>query len=466
MARPIRFNAFAMNTVGHQSPGLWRHPEDESWRYADLRFWTELALTLEAGCFDALFLADVLGVYDVYQGSADAALRHAVQVPTNDPLLLVPAMAAATTDLGFGVTFSLSYEHPYPFARRMSTLDHLTRGRVGWNIVTGYLDSAARNLGLSQQGAHDARYDYAEEYLEVVYKLWEASWEDGAVRRDRQGRVYTDPSRVHPIAHAGEHFRVPGIHLCEPSPQRTPLLYQAGTSPRGRAFAGKHAEAVFISAPSRAILKKQVDGIRSAAVAAGRRADEIRIYGQALIVTASTEAEAQRKFADYREHVDVEAALALLSGWTGIDFAGYGHGDPIRHIENDAGRTALASFTTDDPSRLWTVGEAARFVGLGGRGPVLVGDPGQVADQLEGWLDETGIDGFNLAFAITPGTFRDVVELVVPELQKRGRYATSYTAGTLRHKLLGQGDHLPPHHPGRQFHAAHPATATPSKEPA
>lgn len=166
MNKPIRFNAFTMNTVGDQSPGLWTHPRDRCGDYRKLDRWTELATLLERGLFDGVFIADVLGIYDVYGASPVAAIRPAVQVPVNDPLLIVPAMAAVTQNLGFGVTFSLTYEHPYPFARRMSTLDHLTGGRVGWNIVTGYLDSAARNLGLPKQIAHDERYDLADEYLD------------------------------------------------------------------------------------------------------------------------------------------------------------------------------------------------------------------------------------------------------------------------------------------------------------
>lgn len=200
--------------------GLWTHARDRSHRYTDPAHWTELARLLEAGLFDAVFLADVLGVYDVYRGSHDAALEHGVQVPLNDPLALVPIMAQATTHLGFGVTCALTYEHPYTFARRMSTLDHLTGGRMGWNIVTGYLDSAARNLGLNHQMGHDERYDLADEYLEVVYKLWEKSWDDDAVVNDKARAIYADPAKVHPINHAGRHYRVPGIHLCEPSPQR------------------------------------------------------------------------------------------------------------------------------------------------------------------------------------------------------------------------------------------------------
>jgi len=432
MTKKIRFNAFQMNTVSHQSPGLWTHPRDNGHRYTDPDHWTELARLLEAGRFDAIFLADVLGAYDVYEGSADAALRHAVQAPLNDPLALIPLMSQVTTHLGFGVTCALTYEHPYTFARRISTLDHLTRGRIGWNIVTGYLDSAARNLGLDRQLNHDERYDLADEYMEVVHKLWEQSWEDGAVVNDKERGVYADPSKIHPINHEGKYYKVPGFHLCEPSPQRTPVLYQAGTSPRGTAFAAKHAECTFVSGPSKKVVKKYVDDLR--AVGSGR----LLIYAQALIITAPTEAEAHAKHEEYRRHIDIEAALALLSGWTGVDFSKFSLDATIEYIDSDAGRSALASFSQADPNRKWTVREAAEFIGLGGRGPVLVGDPRQVADQLEAWQDETGIDGFNLAFAVAHESMRDVVELIVPELQKRGRYRKEYAAGTLREKLFGR----------------------------
>jgi len=442
MSKQIRFNAFQMNTVSHQSPGLWTHPRDTGHRYTDPDHWTDLARLLEVGLFDAVFLADVLGAYDVYQGSADAALRHAVQAPLNDPLALVPLMAQATTHLGFGVTCALTYEHPYTFARRISTLDHLTRGRIGWNIVTGYLDSAARNLGIDRQLGHDERYDLADEYMDVVYKLWEKSWDDDAVVNDKARGVYAEPSRIHAINHEGRFYKVPGFHLCEPSPQRTPLLYQAGTSPRGTAFAARHAECTFVSGPSKTVVRKYADDLRTAVRAAGRDGDDLKIYAQALIVTAPTEAEAWARYEDYRNHVDIEAALALLSGWTGIDFSQFPLDATVEYIESDAGRSALASFTQADPDRTWTVREAALFIGLGGRGPVLVGDPRQVADQLEAWQDDTGIDGFNLAFAVAHDSMRDVVELIVPELQRRGRYRTAYDGGTLRGQVLGGGARL------------------------
>lgn len=180
MPKQIRLNAFDMNCVGHQSPGLWTHPRDRADRYNTLEYWVELAKLLERGKFDALFLADVLGVYDVFRGSPDAAIANAVQVPVNDPLSLIPAMAYVTRNLGFGVTCAVSYEHPYTLARRFSTLDHLTGGRIGWNVVTGYLNSAAKGIGLARQPEHDTRYEIAEEYMQIVYKLWKAA---GRTRR-------------------------------------------------------------------------------------------------------------------------------------------------------------------------------------------------------------------------------------------------------------------------------------------
>jgi alkanesulfonate monooxygenase len=446
--RPIHFNAFEMNCVAHQSPGLWRHPSDRSRDYRRLETWTQLARTLERGLFDGVFLADVLGVYDVYGGDARAALRHAAQIPVNDPLLLVPAMAAVTQNLGFGVTSNLSYEPPYGFARKMSTLDHLTEGRIGWNIVTGYLDSAAKAVGRARQRAHDERYDYAEDYLSLVYKLWQQSWDDDAVVADRERGVFTDPDRVRAVRHESEHLQLDAIHLCEPSPQRTPVLYQAGTSTAGRAFAGRHAECVFVSGPSPSVIGPRVAAVRAAAVAAGRDARDLRLYSMGTIVTAATHAEAQAKYQDYRRYGDVEGALTLLSGWTGVDFSKLDLDQTIEHVENDAGRTALENVTRADPNRRWTVREAAEHISVGGIGPVFVGDPVEVADALEAWVDATDVDGFNLCYVVRPQSFEDVVEYIVPELQRRGRYPLNYAPGSLREKLFGRGARLAPPHPG------------------
>jgi alkanesulfonate monooxygenase len=440
MAKQIRLNAFAMNCVAHQSPGLWTHPRDRTAEYNRLPYWIDLAKTLERGRFDGLFLADVLGVYDVYGNSPDAALRNAAQTPSNEPLLLLSAMAAVTQNLGFGVTSNLSFEPPYPFARRMSTLDHLTEGRIGWNVVTGYLDSAARGAGKDKQTGHDDRYDIADEYMEVVYKLWEGSWEDDAVLRDRNRGIFTDPSKVHRVNHESANYRINNtIHLSEPSPQRTPVLYQAGTSPRGRQFAAKHAECVFMSGPSAKIIGPRVSAIRQEAAALGRNPAEILMFNMMTIILGNTEAEAAAKYADYRSHINPEGALALMSGWTGIDFSGYELDQQVRHVQNDAGRSALDNVTRGDPDRVWTVRDVIEHVGIGGAGPVVVGTPESVADKIEDWFEKTDVDGLNVAFAISPGDFEDISDMLVPELTKRGRYKPEYAEGTLREKLFGEG---------------------------
>ena len=202
--------------------------------YTDLNTWIELARLLERGKFDALFLADVVGVYDVFRGNREAALTQAAQTPVNDPMLLVPAMAAATEHLGFAFTSSILQYPPFTFARLISTLDHLTKGRVAWNIVTSYLESAGRSYGRSGLPEHDERYDMADEYCEVCYKLWESSWEDGAVVKDKQRGIYADPSKVWNVVHEGKYYKMDGCHLSEPSPQRTPVLYQAAPHPVDR----------------------------------------------------------------------------------------------------------------------------------------------------------------------------------------------------------------------------------------
>ncbi|EKU39660.1 LLM class flavin-dependent oxidoreductase [Acinetobacter baumannii] len=451
MTKKISFNAFEMNCIAHQSPGLWRHPQDRSVEYKDLEYWTDLAQILERGFFDGIFIADVLGIYDVYHQSAEHALTGAVQVPVNDPLQIVPAMAAVTKHLGFGVTTSISFEHPYPFARRISTLDHLTKGRVGWNIVTSYLESGSKNLGLKTQVNHDNRYDIADEYLEVLYKLWEGSWEEGSVLRDRESGIFADHKKVHPIQHEGKYFTVPGIHICEPSPQRTPVLYQAGASSRGQKFASQNAECVFIAAPSKIATKKVVQGIRQKLAQEGRDPYSVKIYALLSIVTDETDAKAQAKFKEYQSYGSYDGALTLLSGWSGVDFSQYQPNDKVEYIQTNAIQSLLDSYVNADPERVWTIEEIANWNSLGGNGPVLVGSAETVSDALQQWVEDTDIDGFNLAYILAHQTFADVVEFIVPELQKRGVYQTSYAQGTLREKLFGAGPYLPENHRGAKY---------------
>lgn len=442
--RQIRLNAFDMATPGHIQQGMWRHPRDNSTGYNSLAHWIALARRLEAGLFDGLFLADVLGVYDVLGGTPDAALRGGVQVPLIDPSLTIPAMAAVTTHLGFGVTCNLAYEAPYLFARRMSTLDHLTQGRIGWNIVTGYLDSAARAMGLAEQMRHDDRYDLADEYMQAVYALWEGSWADDAARRDRAG-AYTDPARVRRIRHEGRQYRIDALHLAEPSPQRTPVLYQAGASDRGRAFAGQHAECVFVNGTSPAVVAKQVADLR--ARAAPRR---ILVFVGATLVLGRTEAEARDKLADYASHADAEATLAHAAASLGIDFAKYDMDEPI-----SAGPTQAIQSNVTAMQKVagpaWTKRKLLEQSALGSRQPPIVGDARQVADALVAWVSDADVDGFNLSRTVMPEGLDDVIALLVPELQARGLYKTEYAPGTYREKLFGEGPRLPNGHGAARF---------------
>ena len=455
--REILFNAFDMNCVVHQSPGLWRHPDDKASTYNTIEYWTHLAKVLEAGLFDGLFIADVLGTYDVFNGSNESPLRTGAQAPVNDPILLVAAMAAVTKNLGFGVTAGTAYEHPYPFARRLATLDHLTGGRVGWNVVTGYLPSAARNMGQEDQMEHDERYDHADEYLEVIYKLLEGSWEDDAVQNNKETGVYTDPAKVHNINHEGKYFKVPGIAITEPSTQRTPVIYQAGTSSRGLKFAAQNAEAVFVTSPTKELLKETVTKIRDAAEAAGRGRYDVKIFAMQTIITDETNELAQAKYEDYKSYADVEGAQVLISGWMGVDLSELNPDEPIgANVKSNAIQSSVETFqkASGDDGNPWTVRQLAEWVGVGGFGPITVGSGAEVADKLIEWVDYTDVDGFNLAYAITPGTFEDIVKFVVPELQARGAYKTEYAPGSLRNKLFGAGDRVKDNHRAAQFRVA------------
>ncbi|MBD8595794.1 LLM class flavin-dependent oxidoreductase [Pseudomonas sp. CFBP 8758] len=445
--KQILLNAFNMNCVGHINHGLWTHPRDTSSQYKTLEYWTELAQLLERGLFDGLFIADIVGVYDIYQDSVDVTLKESIQLPVNDPLLLVSAMAAVTRHLGFGLTANLTYEAPYLFARRLSTLDHLTRGRVGWNIVTGYLDSAAKAMGLTHQVEHDRRYDQAEEYLQVLYKLWEGSWEDDAVIEDRERRIYAQPEKVHKVEHEGEFYRVQGYHLCEPSPQRTPLLFQAGSSARGLQFAGQHAECVFISGQNKQATREQVDKVRNAARAAGRDPQAVKVFMGLTVIVAATEAQARAKHDEYRSYASAEAGVAHFAASTAIDFARYELDEPIEYVKGNAIESATKTLQNND----WTRRKLLDQHALGGRYITLVGDPEQVADDLEAWIAETGLDGFNLTRTVTPESYADFIDLVIPVLQARGSYKTAYAQGTLREKVFGQGPGLPEGHAGFSY---------------
>lgn len=445
MAEPkqLFLNLFEMACVSHITHGLWPLPGNNRHRFAEIEYWTELAEILEDGGFDGVFLADVIGAYDTFRGGPETALREGLQSPNLDPLLVIPAMAAVTKRLAFGATFSTTYEPPFAFARRMSTLDHLTKGRVGWNVVTSYLPNAAHNFGLDGEVPHDLRYEYADEYLDVLYKLWEGSWDDGAVVVDREHKVYTDPSKVRYINHVGERHRVSGPHIVHPSPQRTPVIFQATGSPAGIEFAGRHAEVVFTGGRTSADFRKAADGMRAAAVRHGRRAADVKFIAMAGVVVGRTDEEAADKYRLYQQHTSVEGILAHYS--LPVDLTAFPRditvAEALVRADVDPARVPMLPLER-------TVGQALDFIsGAGADRFLAVGTPSTVADQIEKWLDEDGLDGINLRQYHSFDTARDFAELVVPELRKRGRLREAGGAPTtLRERLFGAGDRLSERH--------------------
>nr|WP_304215004.1 LLM class flavin-dependent oxidoreductase [Fredinandcohnia onubensis] len=452
MTKQIRLNVFDMTSAMHNSHGLWKHPNSERHtQYKDLDYWIELAKLLERGKFDAVFFADVLGIYDVYKQSKHPSIRDGVQVPLNDPAFVVPAMASVTEHLSFAVTVSTTYEHPFGHARRFSTLDHLTKGRIAWNIVTSYLPNAARNFGLPEMLKHDARYDLADEFLEVSYKLWEGSWEDNAVIADASQEILIDPSKVHEINHKGEYFSVEGPHLSEPSIQRTPVIYQAGTSERGKEFAAKHAECVFVGGSAEKI-KSAIQDIRQRAQKYGRNPENIKAFTFLNVIVGETSEQAEEKYQELARYWSAEAAKAQYGGSSGYDLSQYTDLDsPFEYKHTEHGQSRAASLTKDAPKKL-TVREVLNRFEIIDRNHVLVGNPSEVADAIQFQFEESGVDGFNLAHLVTPESLEEFIDLVIPELQKRGIYKTEYEQGSFREKLFNHGSSLlPSDHTGSQY---------------
>lgn len=441
--KQIIMGAFEINGVNLTSQGVWAHPEQQSYRYKELTYWTDLAQLLEKGFFDFLFLADSYGYPSMNGETPGIAFEQAVEIPKNDPMLLVPALAAATKHLAFAVTTSTTFEAPFANARRFSTLDHLTQGRVAWNVVTTSSAVVSDLFGRKGQISHDERYAIAQEYLEVSYDLLEGGWEDDSVLADKEQRIYADPSKVHEIHHHGRYFNVDGYFNCEPSPQRTPVIFQAGSSATGQRFAAQNAELVFLQGKDATTLKAQVANVRESAAAAGRAPDAIKTIVGLSIVTAATRAEAQEKLTDFLSYVNEEAARIYYSSMTGIDLAKLDPDRSFATVTTEGGRTQVERYKEN------TVREAtADFLRNGMREFILVGTPKEVADQIEELVNKTGIDGFNYTPFVSPGSYVDLIDLVVPELQRRGLMRTEYPSGTFRERLFPEGTaRLPETHP-------------------
>jgi FMN-dependent oxidoreductase (nitrilotriacetate monooxygenase family) len=449
MARPLHFAAFVMNTASHITHGLWRDPAGEQIRFNDLDVWVSLAKRLEAGGFDAIFFADVVGLYGDYGGGWDFHAELGLQIPSNDPLVILSALASHTEHLGLAFTAGPIQEPPFNFARRVATLDHASRGRIAWNIVTSALDNGWRNFGHDGLLAHDDRYAWAEEYVDVLYKLWEGSWEDDALRADRVSGVYADPAKIHKIHHVSERYRVEGPFLVSPSPQRTPLLFQAGSSPVGRRFAARNAEAQFIVSPNPEKARALIDDTRRLVAEQGRRPGDLKFFQGLSFVIGSTEAEAQARAADLEEKTDLHGMIAHFGGSLGIDLGSYDPETPIDLVHTEGGQSGLAWLRESTDGRTPTLGDVTR---LRARGTRLVGTPEQIADRLAAWRD-AGVDGINVINATIPGSYDEFIDHLLPVLRARGLARAEYAEGTLRRKLFGN-DRLSDRHPAARYRGA------------
>ncbi|MDA3642991.1 LLM class flavin-dependent oxidoreductase [Saccharopolyspora indica] len=446
----LRLSAFVMATTSHILEGQWRHPQAQQHRFDELSLWTDLARQLEAARFDAIFFADVVGLYGNYRGNWDIFATEGLQIPSHDPSVMISALGAVTEHLGLAWTSSVIQEHPFTFARRAATLDHLTGGRTGWNIVTSALENAHRNFGLPGLTPHDERYRWADEYVEVVYKLLEGSWEDDALRRDKAAGVHADPAKIHKIHHRGERYSVEGPHLVAPSAQRTPVLFQAGTSPAGMAFAARNAEAVFMFAGSPGSARKITTTVRAQAADHGRRPEDVLFFAGLSFVVGSTEAEARRRKADFDEYLSVDGLAAHMLGGMGVDLGDAPVDTPLKDLRVEGGRGVLQAVIDSVPGGNPTIEDMVRYRAERMR---LVGTPERIADELERW-QEAGIDGINIINHVIPGSYAEVIDGLLPELRRRGLAQTDYTPGTFREKLYADGPRLNPRHPAASYRAA------------
>ena len=417
--------------------GSWRYPSTAS-DYLDLRYYQRIARTLEEGTFDMMFFDDRLAMPAIYGDSVAEAVRTGARPIKMDLTAVLGVCAAATERLGLGATYSTTYYPPYHVARVFATLDHLSGGRAAWNVVTSVNDAEARNFGMEIHLGHDQRYDRAEEFIEVVSRLWD-SWEDDAILGDRESGNFADPDKVHELHHHGTYFDVRGPLTVPRTPQGRPPIIQAGSSGRGRDFAAKWADVIFTGAPNLAVAKDQYRDQKERVAAMGRDPQKVRMLPMAYTVVGETEAHAKEKEEIFlNQLVDPMASLTLLSELTNYDFAKHDLDEEITDplLEKAGGiRGMVQGWQKANGGKPMTLRQLASMRATLLQGPRFVGTGAQVAEQMHAWYDDDACDGFVIAATHLPGTFEEFVRMVVPQLRKCGIFRTEYSGDTLRDHL-------------------------------
>ena len=432
--RPIHLCGFLIAGPVSHSHALWRNPA-HSVDFLDLDFYLHIARTLERGKFDFVFFADRLGIADRYGLNLEVGIRYGDQDATRlDPVPILGAMAAVTRHLGLGATRSTTYDQPYHIAREFATLDHLSGGRAAWNVVTSMNDSEALNFGLDAHLEHDQRYDRADEFVELTYKLWQ-SWDSGALVLDKARGIYADPSRVHYVNHTGRWFRSRGPLNIPPMPQARPVIIQAGSSGRGQAFAARWADVIFTIQPTQAQMKRFYDAVKAQLPAFGRRSKDCHILTAIMPFVAATHTEAERKRDAHNALIHPLVGLSTLASHSNIDFSQHQLDMPLAnvHASGTQGLFAAVMRLTQEQGR--TLREIGTLYGQGVLVPQIAGTAVEIADYMQAIIEAEASDGFVISPAFLPDSFEEFVDHVVPELQRRGLLRKDYTGRRLRDHL-------------------------------
>src|SRR5450830_236831 len=429
MSKKLRLGAFLPGAGQHVA--AWRHPDAASSSVFDFEYYKRLAQTAERGLFDAYFLADGLSVNF---GGDDAGRRD--RSTGFELVTLCSALSTVTKNIGFIATASTTYEDPYLLARKFASLDHLSAGRSGWNVVTSTDDATARNFGRAQQAVATDRYDRAEEFVDTVTELWD-SWEDDAFIRDKASGQFFDPAKLHPPHHKGKHFSVDGALNVSRPPQGYPVIVQAGQSEPGLELAARTAEVVFTAQQSLEDAQAFYRELKSRLPKFGRSADQLKIMPGVSVYVAATEEEAQAKLQQLNDLIHPQAGLALLAGLSGgVDLSAYPLDGPFPELPKTVGWVSRQQMMVDIARKhSFSIRQLYQWIATARGHWTIVGTPVQVADQLQLWFENEAADGFNVLPPVLPGSLDDFVDLVIPELQRRGLFRTAYEGKTLRENL-------------------------------
>jgi FMN-dependent oxidoreductase (nitrilotriacetate monooxygenase family) len=435
--RQMHLVAFLMTGPTCHHHGAWRHPESDIEDILSPTRYEHIARVLEAGKFDSLFFADILGIYDLYNGNFDTMVGRGGQVCMLDPAMVLPMMARVTSHIGLGLTYSSTFNHPYQIARMMASLDHLSAGRVAWNVVASTSTLEARNFGMEEMPGRAQRYDRADEVLEACFALWD-SWEEGALLLDKATGAFADPSKIHYVDYAGKWIKSRGPLTTPRSPQGHPVIMQAGSSERGRDFGARWGEIIFTLQHHKTDMQEFYNDFKARMALRGRAPEECVILPSIDVVIGETESIARAR-ADYVNGlVDTQLGMAQISGHIGIDLSKLDPDQPLADLALEEGsRGSFDVILQGTKAEGLTLGEAARRFATSELCPQLVGTPEMIADRLCDLFDDHACDGFVLTPTTFPGMYEQFCKTVVPILQKRGVFRTEYTGSTLRAHLRG-----------------------------